>query len=480
MPRATEPQVSFADWELMQQGMALDPLLAAISDLLAEHHDLIEQVRVDLQRDLKRPELGRDGLTPPQVLRALVLMRIKNWDYRELRERIADGYTLRCFTHFYAQPVPQHHAFNRAFNRLTPAVLQFINELVVQAAVELGLEDGTRLRVDTTVVQTEVHHPTDSGLLWDAVRVITRLVRRLGEIIPRGVSTFHNRSRAAKRRYQQIQRMTSSQRQTRLIGKYRELIEITAEVVQSAQTVLEKTKDARLRDVRDEALLGKLRQEITHYCQLGKRVLDQTRRRVLEGEQVPNAEKVFSLFEPHTDLIRRGKPRTPEEFGHKVFLAESAQGLITQYEVLDGNPADQHQVETSLLHHQATFDHPPDCYAADRGFQSVDNEKTCKEEGVQQISLPQRGGQKTRRRQAYEKTPAFKQGQRFRSGIEGRISVLFRGRGMKRCRAKGRERFEVFVGAAVLANNLLRIAALLVEKKTQKKKENSRRSKAAT
>ena len=477
MPRTTDPQVSFADWELMQQGMALDPLLAAISDLLAEHHDVIEQIRVDLQRGLKRPDLGRDGLTPPQVLRSLVLMRIKNWDYRELRERIADGYTLRCFTHFYAQPVPEHHAFNRAFNRLTPAVLQFINELVVQAAVELGLEDGERLRVDTTVVQTDVHHPTDSGLLWDTVRVITRLVQRLGEIIPRGVATFHNRSRAAKRRYQEIQRMTSSQRQTRLTGKYRELIEITAEVVQSAHVVMEKTKDANVQDELQEALLRKLQQEITHYCQLGERVLDQTRRRVLEGEQVPNAEKVFSIFEPHTDLIKRGKPRTPEEFGHKVFLAESAQGLITQYEVLEGNPADQDQVEVSLLHHEATFDRPPYCYAADRGFQSVDNEKTCKEEGVKQVSIPQRGGQKTPRRQAYEKTPAFKQGQRFRSGIEGRISVLFRGRGMKRCLAKGRERFEVFVGAAVLANNLLRIAALLVEKK--KKKKNFHRSKAA-
>jgi IS5 family transposase len=258
MPRITDPQVSFADWQLMQQGMALDPLLAAISDLLAEHHDVIEQIRVDLQRGLKRPDLGRDGLTPPQVLRSLVLMRIKNWDYRELRERIADGYTLRCFTHFYAQPVPEHHAFNRAFNRLTPAVLQFINELVVQAAVELGLEDGKRLRVDTTVVQTDVHHPTDSGLLWDTVRVITRLVQRLGEMIPRGIATFHNRSRAAKRRYQEIQRMTSSQRQTRLTGKYRELIEITAEVMQSAHVVMEKTKDANVQDELQEALLRKL------------------------------------------------------------------------------------------------------------------------------------------------------------------------------------------------------------------------------
>lgn len=207
-------------------------------------------------------------------------------------------------------------------------------------------------------------------------------------------------------------------------------------------------------------------------------MIDQARRRVLESEKVPNAEKVFSIFEPHTDPIKRGKVLTPEEFGHKIFLAESEQGLITQYEVLVGNPHDQDHVEVSLQHHRATFGHAPHCYAADRGFQSPENEKTCRQYGVKQISLPQCGGQKTPKRAAYEKSPKFKQAQRFRAGIEGRISVLFRGRGMKRCRAKGRDRFEVFVGAAVLANNLLRIAALL-ENQTKESTKSSRKAKAA-
>lgn len=219
------------------------------------------------------------------------------------------------------------------------------------------------------------------------------------------------------------------------------------------------------------------KQHIEHYCQLGEQVIDQARRRVLEGETVPNAEKLFSIFEPHTDLIKRGKVLTPEEFGHKVFLAESQQGLITQYEVLVGNPHDQDHVAVSLQHHRITFGHAPHCYAADRGFHSADNEKACRRNRVKQISLPQCGGQKTPQRAAYEKTPEFKQAQRFRAGIEGRISVLFRGRGMKRCRTKGRERFEVFVGAAVLANNLLRIAAL-VESQSKKPKA-SRQAKAA-
>jgi IS5 family transposase len=130
----------------MRQGLRLDPLLQAISDFLDDQKDMIEQVRCDLIRGLKNADTGRSGLTPQQVLRSLVLMlRIKNWDYRELRERIADGCILRQFTDFYCLPVPRHDAFHRGFNRLTPETLKAVNDLVVQAAVELGVEDGERL-----------------------------------------------------------------------------------------------------------------------------------------------------------------------------------------------------------------------------------------------------------------------------------------------------------------------------------------------
>jgi transposase, IS5 family len=151
VPRTAKPQISFADWELLQQGIALEPLLQTISDFLDDQDEMIEAVRRDLQRGLKNPGTGRNGLTPSQVLRSLVLKSVKNWDYRELRERIADGYTLRQFTEFYCQRVPKHLAFNRAFHRLTPETVKAINELVVEATVDLGLEDGNQLRVDTTV-----------------------------------------------------------------------------------------------------------------------------------------------------------------------------------------------------------------------------------------------------------------------------------------------------------------------------------------
>ncbi len=151
MPRTAKPQISFADWELLKQGISLEPFLQTISDFLDDHEEMIEAVRRDLERGLKKPATGRNGLTPSQVLRSFVLKSVKSWDLRELRERIADGYTLRQFTEFYCQPVPKHLAFNRAFHRLTPETVKAINELVVDAAVDLGLEDGNRLRVDTTV-----------------------------------------------------------------------------------------------------------------------------------------------------------------------------------------------------------------------------------------------------------------------------------------------------------------------------------------
>ena len=151
MSRLSNPQLSFADLQLQAHGVHLNPTLQPIADFLDKNSSIVELVRKDLERGLKNPLAGRHGITPAQALRSLVLMRVKNWDYRELRERVNDGFTLRSFTQFDSQPVPMHDAFNRAFNRLTPATLAAVNQLVVQAAVELGLEDGKQLRVDTTV-----------------------------------------------------------------------------------------------------------------------------------------------------------------------------------------------------------------------------------------------------------------------------------------------------------------------------------------
>ena len=463
--RVTNPQISFADLEFLSQGIQLDPVLEQILELVTRNADLVETVRQQLDDGLKKPQTGRSGLNAEQTILSLILMRVKNWDYRELAERIADGYTMRQFTRFYSKPVPRHDAFNRAHNRLTPVILEKINHLVVAAAVEARLEDGNALRVDSTVVETNIHWPTDATLLWDAVRVLTRLIGRLREIAGKDVPRFPNRRRSARRRMQKLQRMTAAQRESQQVSTYRQLLAITEQVRDNARLSVDATARSGGKNLAFVLVIETLREQISGICRLADQVVDQTRRRVLKGEQVPTGEKIYSIFEPHTDLIKRGKINRPIEFGHKVFLAESAHGLITQYRVLDGNPCDENHVPTSLDHHRNMFGSAPQTYATDRGFHNSSNEQICRDAGVCSPSIPQRGGQKTPERAATEKTPAFKQAQRFRAGIEGTISVLLRGRGMRRCLGRGKQRFELLIGAAVLTNNLMHIARLLIHKK---------------
>src|SRR5450432_2375054 len=316
---------------------------------------------------------------------------------------INDGYTLRGFTQFDSHLVPKHDAFNRAFNRLTPATLEAINQAVVQAGVQLGLEDGKKLRVDTTVVETNIHYPTDATLLWDVVRTLTRLVGELQEQLPNGVKGFTNRTKSARQRMQVIERMTASQRQHQQTPKYVELLSITGKVVADARRVAANAQRVKKVDAVTSAKILGLCQQIGHYGKLADQVIDQTRRRVLEGEQVPTEAKVYSIFEPHTDLIKRGKKLKPVEFGHKIFLAESAKGLITDYQVLSGNPADMNHVKASLERHKETFGCAPDLYAADRGFHSPENQDLCQTAGVGQECIPQRGGTRSAEREAIER-----------------------------------------------------------------------------
>lgn len=466
--RSQLSQLSFADLE-KQEHLQRNAELYAVKKFLDLHGELVEQTRRDLEQGLKKPSRGRRGINASQALCSLVLMRIKDWDYRELRERIDDGMALRCFTGFDSHAVPKHDAFNRAFRRISPQTMQAINARVIEYAVNLGLEDGKTLRVDTTVVETDIHHPTDSSLLWDSVRTLHRLGNKLRNAVPGRLPPFPNRTLRARRRMQEIHRMSASQRATQQLPKYRDLMKITRKVVYDARQLIKAVAKKLARGKAkpspcDATVATALSNEIQRYADLADRVINQTRRRVEEGESVPAEEKVYSIFEPHTDLIKRGKALKPVEFGHKVLLAESAQGLITDYRVLQGNPADCTQVEASLERHRQTFSAAPEIYATDRGFYSAENVAACQRAAVRQICIPYRGGGISEEQAQQQRSRPFKQGQRFRAGIEGRISVLFRGRGMKRCRWKGQLRFEVLVGAAVLTNNLLRIADLLQER----------------
>jgi transposase, IS5 family len=461
--RRTQP--SFADLELWQQ-VRLDPLLRQISAFLDQRGEVLTAVHRDLRRQRKDQRSGRAGMNAEQVLRSFVLMRLKNWDYRELAERVADGYTLRQFTRFHCAAVPRHHAFHRAFVQLTVETLRRINQAVVAVAVTMGLEDVHKLRMDTTVVETDIRYPRDSGLLWDTVRVLSRLVDRIEELAPESGQGFPRRTRRAKRRMQEIGRMRErAQRPRTLARKDRDLIRVTTEVIEKAAAVANCARLVQLEEPLRALLLEALCDEVVHFCELGRRVIDQSARRVFGGETVPATEKLYSIFEPHTDLIKRGKAYQPVEFGHKVLLVESRIGLITDYRVLDANPVDSDQLLASVQRHIKRFGKAPRVLAADRGFHDAVGCEKVLRSGVGLVAIPQRGGKRSVDQERFEKSRAFKQAQAFRSGVEGRISVLFRGRGMKRCLWSGSKRFELFIAAAVLANNLLVIAGRLQKRK---------------
>lgn len=466
--RSRHVQRSFAEFEFELQGVRLEPVLQQISDFLDCHGELLDLVEEDLRRGLKRAGTGRAGLGAEQVLRSFLLWRIKDWPYRELREHIADGYTLRQFTRFGSGTVAKADAFQRSFVRLSPATVRRLNEAVLQAIVTLGLEDATQLRVDTMVVESNIHYPTDSTLLWDCVRVLSRLVRdHLAPKLPEATRGFSNHTRRARRRMQEIARMRDrkGKRQRAWRRKYGDLITLSHRVTVEARQAAEAARATPVDDPMQGLLIDALCAQIDHYATLTDRVIDQTRRRVFAGETVAAEEKLYSIFEPHTDLIKRGKARKPVEFGHKVFLAESRRGFITDYRVLDGNPIDSDQVQPSLQEHRRQFGASPRLYTGDRGFDSEAARQAAATAKVEQLVIPQRGGKLSEARAAEQHSKPFKKAQGFRAGIEGTISVLMRGRGMRRCRLSGPARFEMFVGVSVLANNLMRLAALLAKRK---------------
>jgi transposase, IS5 family len=314
------------------------------------------------------------------------------------------------------------------------------------------------LRIDGTVVETHIHHPTDSTLLYDSVRVLSRtlgkakLVLQATSALARNV--FRDRTRSAKR---QMKRIMEAARQRgpaaadRMHTAYQHLLDITQVTVQQAQRVGAVLQGQATR------VSQKLRATLDHAIPLAQQVIGQTTRRVLQGEVVPASEKVVSLFEPHTAIIRKGKPGKPTEFGRVLWLDEVEGGIISRYAILEGNPAEDAQLPPSLDHHLHVFKRPPRLLAGDRGVHSTANEQYAATHGVKEVVLPKPGA-KSAKRMAHEQQRWFRRGHNWRAGIEGRISGLKRRQKLNRCRYHGPAGMERWVGWGVIAHNLRVIA----------------------
>src|SRR5215210_2505087 len=432
--------------------LEMEPELAALDRLLDDDEPFLQTVKADLCR--RRPNssrLGRRSTPVEVILRMLIVRRLYDWSFEATERNVSDSLVLRRFCRLYLEAAPDDTTLIRWANLVGPETLGRLNERAVALAVKHKATRGRKLRTDATVVETNIPHPTDSALLGDGVRVLSRLVGKAKEILEGTGESFRNRTRSAKRLARRIDegaRRRGEGAKEALKGAYERLIGVAKASLKQAGKVREM--------LRSEERRG-LAAELERFEGLVERVVEQTERRVLEGESVKAAEKLVSLFEPHTSIIRRGKAGKETEYGHKVWLEETEGGIISGYRVLEGNPADQDQLLPALDRHEESFGKPPRLVAADRGVYSPDNERGCQERGIERVCLP-KPGNKSERRREYERQGWFRRGMRFRAGIEGRISVSKRRGFLGRCRDRGEEGFDRWVGWGVICSNLSTIA----------------------
>jgi transposase, IS5 family len=428
----------------------MNPELAAIDKVL-DDDELFCLVRSDLAcRHPQTESRGRKSTPVEVIVRMLAVKHLYNFSYEDTEQHVADSLVLRQFCRVYFHTVPDHSTLCRWARLMQPATLVSFNDRVLSLAMAAKLTRGRKLRMDGMVVETNIHYPTDSSLLADGVRVLGRTLSRAKAVVGEGAEltkkTFRNRTRSARNAARQIQRF-SRRGKEKVRAPYRRLVQTARATVRQAEQVLTVLQEQEAKAVE------KLAQTLQTFLPRLKQVLQQTVRRVLEDESVPAEEKLVSIFEPHSDIIRRGKPRKSAEFGHKVWLGEVEGGFIAQYRVLDGNPADKRQWQPTIERHLQQFGHPPWQVSADRGVHSGDNEHLATNLGVKRVILP-KPGYKTPKRREHEKQRWFRRGRRFHAGVEGRISVISRKYGLDRCRNHGQVGFEQWVGWGVIANNL--------------------------
>jgi transposase, IS5 family len=424
-------------FDLVPLACHFDPVLAQL-DRLLDDDVLFTSIKADLShRRPRSTETGRPATPVEVILRMLVVKHLYRWSYEETERFVSDSIILRQFCRLYLEPVPDDTTILRWANLIQPETLHRVLDRVIALARQQQLTRGRKLRIDATVVATHVHHPSDSSLLADGVRVLSRLVRRARPLVARATEAaralFRDRTRAARRLARAIVETTrrlGEEAATRRKGHYRRLLAVARASLHQATAV------GALLAEHPAPEAKRLGEHLDHFASLLDRVVSQARRRVFQGETVPAGEKVTSLFEPHTAVIRRGKLDTPTEFGCKLLLDEVEGGIVSRSVVLEGNPQEAAELPGSLAHHREAFGHAPAVLAGDRGFHTGANEQAAEEASVKQVALPKPGA-KSPERQAHERQGWFRRACRFRAGIEGRISVLRRGFGLDRCRYHG-------------------------------------------
>jgi IS5 family transposase len=444
---------------LLPDGHKLWPDWLRKIDRLLEDEAVIEVVAQALEaRWPQSRRRGRPGTPAEVVIRMLILKHLFDWSYDDLEREVRANLVYRMFTRIDAGDVPDAKTILKIARALGPEVIAHLHRQVVEVAKRAGVTHGRRFRVDTTVVATNVHHPTDSTLLRDGVRVLTRTMQRASVELGDRTTRIRNRLRSVTRRVLIIgYEARSPKTRDAMVKSYRKLMATTRAVLRDAATMVRRLgQRVRTASAPVQPRLQRAHDQLRAMRPLVQRVVDQTRARLLGGDtHVP--DKVLSLFEPHTETIRKGKISKPNEFGKLVTIQESEHQIVTAYDVHVKRPADVTLWTAALDRHQTIFGRAPDLAAGDRGFSSATNEQAATARGVRRVVLPRRGP-KSPARYAYERQRWFRRGQRWRVGCEGRISVLKRRHGLDRCRYHGEDGMHRWVGFGVIADNLMNIA----------------------
>lgn len=417
--------------------------LERMSEWLDEHPELLDMIGGCVAGSAS---CGRRGLTCETILRCAVLIHLMGYSYRELEFMLVDSASTKRFARIDPLNPPKKSALQSAIGAIDAATWEAINGVLVQDAMQQGIESATQVRIDSTATDADILEPQDSRLLFDGVRVLSGLLRQARQRLAQ--VSFRDHCCAAKRRGREI----GSQRDaTRRASTYRRLLRLVEQTVGYAQDALVQVE--RVSEPWAESWCAETRS----YLALIERVVQQTERRVFDGEKVPAAEKVVSLFEPHADIIVKGGRRT--HYGHKINLSTGRSALVLDVVVEDGNPADSERCLPMLERHVETYGEPPQRAAFDGGYASRENLDDAKKLGVEHVMFHKKRGM-----EQTEMTPSawiYGQLRRFRAGVEAGISYLKRCFGLDRCRWSGRERFHAYVHSAVFAHNLMRLARLL-------------------
>jgi len=423
-----------------------------ISQLLDDNPKLVSRVHQDLAETLSQSKRGRKSeYTSEQILRSLLVMFIERDSYRDVVIRIENSEFLQGFVGLGIKPMMDFSFLNKAFGILSDQTWQTMNLVLAQYAKRQEKISSEKLRMDTTVYEANIHYPTDSSLLWDSFRTLARLLRQIQQELPHLPLNHRFHDKKVKKLALFITRNGSSNNKSKkrkVKSTYRKLIARVNWIIGVARNALSVLQKA-----------GYEAELLLHYLPIVGKIASQAEQRVFQGVKLAADEKVYSLFEEHTELLKRGKAGKPIEFGHKILIAQTGEKFIHHYEVFPKRKEDKELINPALKAHKQLFGIGPDVLATDKGFYENMKQVLKLEETITTVSICKKG---RRNQHEYEResTEEFKDGQSFRAGCEGSISVLKRVFKLGRCLFKGYKNYAASVGCAVFCHNLVLLTKL--------------------